>query len=100
MATIAITCNHQLPHARAKAVASRLARELKQRYQLDYHWAGDDVVFKRPGVSGRVHITDHCIELDVSLGLLLSAMKPTIEREIRAELDRALAGDAAGTASG
>lgn len=90
MATIAITCDHALPHAEAKAVAARLATDLQKRYQIDYHWAGDDVLFKRPGLSGHVHVTDRCIELHVSLGLLLSTMKPTIEREIRAELDRAL----------
>jgi putative polyhydroxyalkanoate system protein len=91
MAKIAVSCNHTLPHDRARDVAARLARDLQQRYQIEYHWAGDDVVFKRAGVSGRVHVTDRCIEVDASLGLLLSAMKPTIEREIRAELDRALA---------
>jgi putative polyhydroxyalkanoate system protein len=88
MATIRIARAHALSHAKARAAAERLARDLQKRYALDCAWDGDDVNFQRPGLSGRMHVGKQEISLEVTLGFLLSALKPTIEREIHAELDR------------
>ena len=44
--------------------------------------------FDRPGVSGTMHVGKREITLEAKLGLLLSALKPAIEREIHAQLDR------------
>ena len=92
MATIAIDRPHHLSQQKAKRLAERLARDLAQRYGLACDWDGDDVRFRRPGVSGRMHVGRTTLTLDVSLGLLLSPLKPTIEREIHAQLDRLTGG--------
>jgi putative polyhydroxyalkanoate system protein len=87
MASISITKQHRLSHRKAKDVADRLARDLHERFGLSYTWEGDDVVFQRPGLTGRMQVSPTEIRLDVKLGLLLSALKPVIEREIHAQLD-------------
>lgn len=91
MPVISIAKKHALPHKRAKDVAEQVAKDLQQRFELDYSWKGDDVDFARPGVTGRMHVGKDAISLDVKLGLLLSPLKPAIEREIHAALDKLLA---------
>lgn len=91
MAVISIAKKHALSHRKAKDVAERMARDLKKRFALDYAWDGDDVDFERPGLSGRMHVGKDSISLDVRLGLLLTPLKPAIEREIHTTLDKLVA---------
>jgi putative polyhydroxyalkanoate system protein len=91
MPSISIARAHALSHKKARSAAERIAKDLKARYGLDYAWEGDDVVFQRPGVSGRMHVGRNEVALDVQLGLLLTAIKPAIEREIHAQLDELFA---------
>ena len=88
MAVISIAKKHALSHKKAKDVADKIARDLKKRFHLEYAWEGDDVDFERPGVSGRMHVGKDRISLDVKLGFLLTPLKPAIEREIHAMLDK------------
>jgi putative polyhydroxyalkanoate system protein len=92
VATISIAKSHRLSHKKAKDAAETIARDLKSRFSLDYAWNGDRVDFERPGVSGSMHVTKEQIRLDVALGFLLTPLKPAIEREIHAQLDRLLDG--------
>ena len=88
MATISISRKHALTHKKAKAVAEKIAKDLNKRFDLDYEWSGDRVEFERPGVSGQMRVAKDHIALDVNLGWLLTPLKPTIEREITAQLDK------------
>ena len=91
MASISIAKKHKLTHRKAKDVAEKIAKDLNRRFDLEYAWDGDQVQFKRPGLSGRMNVAKDQISLDVSLGFLLTPLKPTIEKEIHAQLDRLLA---------
>jgi len=93
MPTISIARKHKLTQKKAKAVADKIAKDLNKRFGLDYTWNGDRVEFERPGVSGHMSVGKDRIALDVDLGWLLIALKPTIEREITAQLDK-LVGEA------
>ena len=93
MATISIARKHALSHKKAKAAAEKIAKDLQKRYGLDYEWEGDHLDFERPGITGRMKVGKDTLNLDVSLGFLLSPMKSTIEREIGAQLDKLLADD-------
>lgn len=73
-------------------MAERLADDLEKRFNLACNWKGDDVHFQRPGLSGSMHVGKSEITLDVKLGLLLTPLKPAIEKEIHAQLDK-LAGE-------
>ncbi len=88
MAKISIGKKHHLSHKKAKGVAEKIAKDLNQRFDLEYAWEGDHVEFERPGLSGRMHVGTDEIRLDVHLGLLLSMMKPALEKEIHAQLDK------------
>jgi len=88
MAIITISRKHALSHKKAKAAADKIARDLQQRFALDYEWDGDEVRFERPGVSGRMIVAKDTISLEAQLGFLLSALKPAIEKEIRAQFDQ------------
>lgn len=88
MASISIAKKHHLSHRKAKDVAEKIAKDLNRRFDLDYAWEGDHIEFERPGVSGTMHVGRDRIALDVSLGFLLTPLKPVIEKEIHAQLDR------------
>jgi putative polyhydroxyalkanoate system protein len=95
MATITVSKRHSLSHKKAKAVAEHLANDLEKRFGLAWSWEGDHVHFQRPGVAGSMHVGTSAIKLDVKLGLLLTPLKPAIEREIHVQLDK-LAGKDSG----
>ena len=88
MARITIGKVHHLSPRKAKTVAERLANDLEKRFDLCWNWEGDHVHFERPGVTGSMHVGKSRITLDVKLGLLLTPLKPAIEREIHAQLDK------------
>jgi putative polyhydroxyalkanoate system protein len=88
MPSISVTRAHKLSHKKARDAAERIASDLQKRFQLDYAWEGDAVTFERPGVSGRMLVGKDRVALDVRLGLLLTPIKPMIEREIHAQFDK------------
>ncbi|HJU21476.1 MAG TPA: polyhydroxyalkanoic acid system family protein [Casimicrobiaceae bacterium] len=87
MATIRIDRPHHRSQDEAKALADQLAHDFETRFALKWRWEGDDVHFTRPGVSGRMHVGETNIVLDLHLGLLLAPLKPAIERQVNAKLD-------------
>ena len=89
MSTIRIDRPHHRSQADAKALVERIARDFEKRFDLAWHWDGDDVHFRRPGVTGLMHVGETNIVLEVRLGLLLAPLKPAIERQMNAHLDHA-----------
>jgi putative polyhydroxyalkanoate system protein len=94
MPSISIVRTHALSHKKARDAAERIARDLEKRFELAYRWDGDEVAFERPGVTGRMHVGKDRLTLDVKLGFLLTPIKPAIEREIHAQLDKLFAAPA------
>ena len=92
MATISIVRKHELTHKKAKAAAEKVAKDLNKRFDLDYEWNGDRIEFERSGLSGHMSVGKDRIALEVSLGWLLTPLKPALEREIHAQLDKVLDG--------
>jgi putative polyhydroxyalkanoate system protein len=90
MATISIARKHSLSLKKAKAAAEKIAKDLHKRYDLEYEWNGERIEFERTGVSGHLSVGKERIALEVSLGWLLTPLKPVIEREITAQLDKLL----------
>jgi len=88
MPHLSIERPHHLSQQQAKDLAERLARDFEGRFGLAWRWDADTIRFQRPGVSGSMRVGPATIALELSLGLLLGAMKPAIERRIHAELDR------------
>lgn len=88
MASIQIKQDFTMPYDELKEGLDKLADKLGQQYQLDCNWDSDECLsFKRSGAAGQVSIGDQQIELNVTLGMLMSAFKSTIESEIQGFID-------------
>ena len=92
MASISIARKHALSHKKAKAAAEKIAQDLNKRFDLAYEWNGDRIEFERSGITGHMSVGKERIALEVSLGWLLTPLKPALEREINAQLDKVLEG--------
>ena len=83
MSRIDIRHPHSLPKAKARKAIEDVAKKLAEKFDMDYGWDGDDLHFTRSGVDGRIHLTAKQIRVTAKLGFLLSALKGTVEQEIR-----------------
>jgi putative polyhydroxyalkanoate system protein len=84
---IVVRRNHDLGLTAARRLAESMARRLQREHGGTYTWAGNDLVFKRTGASGRVAVAKDTLEISVELSFLLSPLRSRIEREIRAFCD-------------
>jgi len=84
---IDIRHNHSMPMAQARRAVEEVAIKLGDRFGMDYRWEGDVLHFQRSGVDGHISLTPKQLHVTAKLGFLLSAMKGTIEQEIRRVLD-------------
>ena len=87
MSSIDIRHQHSLPLPKARKAVEDIAKKLASRFDMDYGWDGDDLHFNRSGVDGRIHLTEKQVRVTAQLGFLLSALKGTVEQEIRRVLD-------------
>jgi len=85
--SIDIRKEHALELEQAQQVADDLAADLAEKFGIDYGWDGDTIVFERAGVHGEIDVDAECVHVRARLGLLLSYLKPAVEREILRYLD-------------
>ncbi|HEX9390958.1 MAG TPA: polyhydroxyalkanoic acid system family protein [Usitatibacteraceae bacterium] len=90
MADISLKRAHQLGLKGARAAADRMIDKLEKQFGLSGDWQGNTLHFDRPGVSGRLTVSDSDMQLEVTLGFLLKAMKGPIERAVHEQLDTVL----------
>lgn len=90
MSDIRIRRSHSKPLDEAKKAAEKMARQLKKDFDLDYSWDGQVLRFERTGVDGTLHVTPKEVRLEAKLGFLLAFLKPRIEAEVEAQLDKLL----------
>ena len=95
MADIALKRNHHLGLTGARAAADKMVKKLDEKFNLSGDWEGNTLHFDRPGVNGKLTVSETEMKLDVSLGFMLKMMKGPIENEIHEQLDSVLAGPAA-----
>jgi putative polyhydroxyalkanoate system protein len=93
MANIHIKQQHDLTHDEARKRVEEIARDLRKKLNVDYHWEGDFLRFQRSGASGSIAVGSDFIELKVKLGMVLAPMKGKIEQSIRQNLHLALGED-------
>ncbi len=94
MADITLKRAHSLGHQGARAAADKMMAKLSEQFGMSGDWNGNVLVFERSGVSGKLAVTEVEIELEVTLGFFLKAMKSGIERSVNEQLDNALAAGA------
>ncbi len=87
MSSIDIRRKHGHSVKRAKAAVNETAEAFAKKFDIESAWSGNTLKFSRPGVEGRIRITDDEIHVTAELGFLLGMLKPAIEREIERHLD-------------
>ena len=90
MADIELKRTHHLGLKGARAAAEKMAEKLGKQFNLSGEWTGNTLHFDRPGVNGKLTVTDHDMHLAVTLGFLLKAMKGPIEKAVHDQLDKVL----------
>jgi putative polyhydroxyalkanoate system protein len=88
MADIEVHRAHGLGLVAARRAAEQMAADLGRKFDVRAAWQGDTLRFERPGASGFVTLGEKDLRLSLSLGFLLKAMKPSIEKLIHEELDQ------------
>lgn len=87
MPSIDIRRKHGHSIKRAKAAVTETAAAIAKKFDIESSWSGNTLKFSRPGVDGRIRITEDEVHVTAELGFLLGMMKPAIEREIERHLD-------------
>lgn len=87
MDDIVIYRKHGKTLAEARKSAERMAAELNEEFELNCAWQGNVLTFERLGVSGKLELDDQEVGVIVNLSFLLTALKPTIEREVHRFFD-------------
>jgi putative polyhydroxyalkanoate system protein len=90
MSDIRIRRAHSRPLDEARRATEKMAKQLRKDFDLDYAWQGDVLHFERSGVDGAFHVTAKEVRLEAKLGFLLAFLKPRIEAEVEAQLDKHL----------
>ncbi len=87
MSVIDIHRSHSLDKEHAREAAEALAKDLSNKFDLNYQWDGDVLRFSRGGVKGRLAIERSQLHIRLELGFLLRPFKSRIEQEINSQLD-------------
>ena len=90
MSTVVVERSHTLGRDAARAKAQRIAERLAEQYNVRYAWQGDRLQVRRTGASGSIAVEENLVRDELKLGLLLSGLRGTIEREIEQALDKRL----------
>ena len=88
MSSIQIQREHTLTLKAARAVVEKMAAQLKKEFDFEYAWKQGVLHLERTGIRGQIAVTEHHVQLDATLGLLLGFLKPRIEQEVSAEFDK------------
>jgi len=82
MSLIDICAHHTMNKEEAQQAADELARDLAEKFSIDYGWDEDHIHFERPGVHGMITVGEKEIRIKAQLGLLLIMLKSLIEDEV------------------
>lgn len=82
MSRIDIRAGHAMDHEHAQEAADELARDLAEKFSIDYGWDEDAIHFERPGVHGMITVAESEIRIQAELGVFLALLKSRIEEEI------------------
>ena len=94
MADLHILREHSLGLTEARKIAFQWAEQVEKDFGMTCVYeegeVEDEVCFTRPGVQGRLSVTQNKFEINAQLGFLLDTFKSSIKREIVKNLDRFL----------
>jgi putative polyhydroxyalkanoate system protein len=92
MSQFRITRQHNLPETELRNRVEQLAEKLQNKHGGHYQWEGNRVHYAyKGGLDAVVGFDEQELQVEVKLGLMMSAFKGLIEREVSSYLDENLA---------
>lgn len=85
--SIDIRKTHSMSLEGAQQVADQLAADLAEKFNIEYGWDEDTIVFERTGVHGEIDVDETCVHVRARLSFLLTYLQPAVEKEINRYLD-------------
>lgn len=85
--SIDIRKTHDKSLQEAQEIADSLAQDLAEKFDIDYGWDGDTIVFERTGVHGEIDIDEQCVHVKAQLSMLFALWQSAVEKEINRYLD-------------
>jgi putative polyhydroxyalkanoate system protein len=91
MSTIDVRRPHSLSKEDARKKAEDLAKSMGERFDLDWRWEGDRIVFeatrgKAKGTRGLVSVGDKEVRVEIDLPFMLRVLKGTVESKVNEKL--------------
>jgi putative polyhydroxyalkanoate system protein len=95
MSTIDVRRGHALPKEEARKRAEELASSMQKKFELDWKWDGDRIVFDAPRgaakwTKGTVDVGDKEVRVQIDLPFLLRMLKGTVENKVNEKLTQLL----------
>lgn len=91
MATISVRQPHTRGLEEVQQMASALAEQLREHYDLESHWADDRTVdFRRRGIRGRLQFDEREVSIELQLGMMVFPFKERVRRELERALTEQL----------
>ena len=88
MSSILIQKSHNISNLELQFLVEDLGKDLQKKYGGDYQIEGKLVNFIHSGVEARISFDVSVISIQVTLSLMMSAFKGTIEKEINSYLEK------------
>jgi putative polyhydroxyalkanoate system protein len=90
MASIQFSYPHQRSMAEARAAVQIFSAKLVTKLGVKSVWQGDVLMLERQGVKGSMVLKEGLVEVELTLGMMLTPMKGQIEAEVNKQLERCL----------
>lgn len=88
MASIRIHRTHALGVAKAKKAVDKVAKHIRERFEIEAQWNRNTLEFSRSGVEGEIAVEIDSVSVHADISWMLLPIKGTIESEIRRYLDQ------------
>jgi len=85
---ILIQKSHNMSNLELQSLVENLGKDLQKKYGGDYQIEGKLMNFIHSGVQVRISLDVSIIKIQVTLNLMMSAFKGTIEKEINSYLEK------------
>tara|TARA_B110000114_G_scaffold136046_1_gene142906 strand:+ start:199 stop:435 length:237 start_codon:yes stop_codon:yes gene_type:complete len=76
--------------ADARAAVQIFSAKLETKLGVKSVWQGDILMLERQGVKGSMVLKEGLVEVELTLGMMLTPMKGQIEAEVNKQLERCL----------
>lgn len=90
MASIQVSYPHQHSMTQAREAVQTLATKLGTKLGVKSAWQADVLTLERQGIKGSMVLTKGVVDVELTLGMMLTPMKSQIEAEVNKQLARCL----------